>query len=113
MAKLYEQKLVRTEDNLSAQQNLTRARRLVTKLRAEAARSRNTLASLLGISPDMDTTSRFELAGELDPPAFTPTFADLEMTALQNRPEALDSGVDSCVLPQRPEANGNQVPSPR
>lgn len=63
-------------------------------MKAESERQRNTLASAMGLSPDSSADGGFVVVGALATPNCAPVPWELEMTALQNRPEARVAGLD-------------------
>ena len=73
------------QDVLKAQVALTKLIEHLVMLEQDAELSRATLNTLLGRSPD----SPLEVAGQYTPPAHLPTLSDLQVLALQSRPELL------------------------
>jgi outer membrane protein TolC len=93
MGKAFEKKLVNVDDWNRAQQNAIRGRRLLGKIRNEIQKQRNILASAMGLSPDQCTDGGFFVVGQLDPPCLAMKLCDMELTAVRNRPEAIDAGL--------------------
>jgi outer membrane protein TolC len=91
--KAFEKKLLKIDDVNKAQQNAIRGRRLLSKLRNEIERQRNILASAMGFSPDQCPDGGFCVVGPLEPPGFGMKLCDMELTAVRNRPEAVDAGL--------------------
>jgi outer membrane protein TolC len=91
---LYSRKIASAEEYDRANQNLIRARRLFAKIRTEIEKQRNVLASAVGLTPDYTVDGGFVVTGELIPPDYSPEMSDLEMQAVQNRPEAYEAGLN-------------------
>lgn len=77
-----------------AKQNEIRAKRLLSKIRNNVERQRNILASATGLSPDYCVDGGFVLVGDLPNVSSDLALCDLEMRALQNRPEAFEAGLN-------------------
>ncbi|MBM4328061.1 MAG: TolC family protein [Deltaproteobacteria bacterium] len=90
----YRKKLVSVADYNRAQRQMVRAETLLTTIRTELEKQRNILASALGLSPDYCVDGGFVAVGELRAPRFDMAFCDMEMRALQNRPEAFEAGLN-------------------
>lgn len=89
----YERKLLNVDDWNKAQQNAIRGRRILSKVRIELLKQRNILASAMGFSPDECGDGGFCVTGVLHPPIFSMKLCDMELTAVRNRPEAVDAGL--------------------
>ncbi len=90
--KLFERHLINVEDYHRHRRNLSKARNLKEKLINDIHRQRNLLASALALSPDT-CVGGFSVIGALATPI--PVCAsELEMVAIQNRPEAIQSGLN-------------------
>jgi len=77
-----------------ARKNAVKARRLCRKIANEMERERNLLASAMAISPDSCVDGGFIVVGELLPPAYRACIAELELLAIQNRPEGFEAGLN-------------------
>ena len=67
---------------------------MLLNLLNETEQQRNTLASAMYVSPDASTDGGFCLVGEMNPPCIDQV-GNLEMVAIQNRPEAYKAGLES------------------
>lgn len=94
MKQAFERKLVGIDQYSRATQQQIRARRLLARIRNEIERQRNILASAMALSPDYCVDGGFLLIGELTAPHFEAPMCDLEMKAVQNRPEAIEAGLN-------------------
>ncbi len=90
---LYNEKLISIEDYQRTDQKLLKAERLLLNLLNETEQQRNTLASAMYVSPDASTDGGFCLVGEMNPPCIDQV-GNLEMVAIQNRPEAYKAGLE-------------------
>ena len=86
-------KLISIEDYQRTDQKLLKAERLLLNLLNETEQQRNTLASAMYVSPDASTDGGFCLIGEMNPPCIDQV-GNLEMVAIQNRPEAYKAGLE-------------------
>lgn len=77
-----------------AKQNEIRAKRLLAKIRNNIEKQRNILGSAIGLSPDYCVDGGFVLVGDLPNVSSDLALCDLEMRALQNRPEAFEAGLN-------------------
>ena len=93
MKKAFERKLTGLAEYDRARNLYIRSKRQVSKLRNELEKQRNILASAMGLSADYCVDGGFYLVGELIRPAMNPAVCDLEMEAVRNRPEAIESGL--------------------
>ncbi len=91
--KAFEKKLLNVDDFNKAQQNAIRGRRILSKVRNEIQKQRNILASAMAFSPDQCPDGGFYVVGQLEPPCFAMKLCDMELTAVRNRPEAIDAGL--------------------
>lgn len=90
---LLEQQLAKTEELLKADQKAIRANQLGGKTRNDLEVQRNTLASAMALSPDYCVDGGFYVVGRLVPPSAYPEMCEIEMTAVQRRPEAYEAGL--------------------
>ncbi|MGA8831434.1 MAG: TolC family protein, partial [Desulfomonilaceae bacterium] len=90
---LYSEKLISIEDYQRTDQKLLKAERMLLNLLNETEQQRNTLASAMYVSPDASTDGGFCLVGEMNPPCIDQV-GNLEMVAIQNRPEAYKAGLE-------------------
>ncbi len=90
---LLKQKLLEREDYYRTKQNLLRAERLQAKIRIDVRKQRNVLASAMGISPDLCLDGGFGLVGELCVPSLPADVCELELQAINSRPEAYMAGL--------------------
>jgi len=91
---LFKHKFADAQRFQQCQDNEVRAQRLLLKLRNEIERQRNILASAMGLSPDYCVDGGFSVVGDLIPPSFMAEICQLEFTAVQNRPEAYEAGLN-------------------
>jgi outer membrane protein TolC len=91
---LFREKMKSVEDFHSAKQNHLRASRILLGIEDALQRERNILATSLGLSPDTCTDGGFYAHGDLSRPSFHDKIPCLEMTAVQNRPEAYEAGLN-------------------
>jgi outer membrane protein TolC len=91
---LFARKIATIEDTNRANQQQVRAQRILSKIRIEIAKQRNILASAMGLSPDYCVDGGFCVIGKLPVPDWCPQVCDLEMQAVQNRPEAFEAGLN-------------------
>ncbi|MFH0824108.1 MAG: TolC family protein [Pseudomonadota bacterium] len=94
MKTAFNRKLASVEDYNRAAQNLIRAQRLYTRVKNEVEKQRNLLASAMAISPERCVDGGFLLVGDLEPPKFDMAVCNMEMVAVQNRPEAFEAGLN-------------------
>jgi outer membrane protein TolC len=94
MRKLLDKKLVPVEEYNRAKQQEVKARRQLTRMANQVEKQRNILASAIGLSPDYCVDGGFRVTGELIVPAFSGQLCDMELTAVQNRPEAFEAGLN-------------------
>lgn len=80
-------------DPKTAEIDLIKARRLLTRLSNQLERQRNILASAMGLSPDY-YGGGFRVIGNLGAPTASADMPILEMTAVRNRPEAYQAGLN-------------------
>jgi outer membrane protein TolC len=92
MRKLLEKKLVSVDDYNRAKQQEVRAERQVARVRNQIEKQRNLLASAMGVSPDYCVG--FKLIGHLSEPVFHMELCNMELAAVQNRPEAFQAGLN-------------------
>ncbi len=90
---LYSEKLISIEDYQRTDQKLLKAERLLLSLLNETEQQRNTLASAMYVSPDASTDGGFCLIGEMNPQCIDQV-GNLEIVAIQNRPEAYKAGLE-------------------
>ncbi len=93
-AYMFERGLVSLEKHQAAKRALDKSKRLVRKLWNEREIQRNILASAMALSPDYCVDGGFQILGRLPEPRFAAKMCDLEMTAVQNRPEAYEAGLN-------------------
>lgn len=89
---LFERRLINVEDYHRHRRNLSKSQNLLEKLVNDTQRQRNMLASALAISPDT-CVDGFLVVGELHQPP-TVCARELELIAIRNRPEAIQSGLN-------------------
>lgn len=94
MKRAYERNLVGMSEFNRARQDEIRARRLLGRARTEHEKQRNILASAMGLSPEYCVDGGFLVVGELSAPRFDAPLCDIEMRAVQNRPEAFEAGLN-------------------
>ncbi len=78
----------------SANQRLMRARRFLAKVQNQIEKEKNTLASAMGVSPHQSQKRGFHVIGALTAPGFKADASEMEMRAVQNRPEAFEAGLN-------------------
>ena len=94
MKRAFEKRLVDVQDYSRANQHQIRARRLLKRIRNETAKQINILASAMGVSPEQCADIGLKVAGNLVPPDFSMQLCQMEMTAVHNRPEAFEAGLN-------------------
>ncbi|MEW6351629.1 MAG: hypothetical protein AB1646_21480 [Thermodesulfobacteriota bacterium] len=92
--RLFRDKFADVQRFQQAKDNEVKGERLLSKLRNEMERQRNILASAMGLSPDYCVDGGFYVAGELKPPCFVAEMCEIELKAVQNRPEAYEAGLN-------------------
>jgi hypothetical protein len=93
MEGLLDRQLKTVDDCERARQNHVKARGLVAMLENEIQTQINILASAMGVSPD--SCASLTVAGNLPEPVMDDCITTLEMTAVQNRPEAYQAGLNN------------------
>jgi len=93
MEALLDRKLKTVDDCERARQSHVKARGLVAMLENETQTQINILASTMGVSPD--SCAGLTVAGTLPEPVMDECITTLEMTAVQNRPEAYQAGLNN------------------
>ena len=94
MKKLLEKRLVAVEECNRAKQQEVRARRQLARIGNQIEKQRNILASAIGLSPDYCVDGGFRVIGNLRMPDLRGQLCDLELAAVQNRPEAFEAGLN-------------------
>lgn len=94
MKKLFQTKMANVDDFNRAEQQAVRARRVLTRTGTELQKQINILASAMGLSPDQCVDGGLEVVGDLTPPNLDQPVCQLEMVAAQNRPEAIQAGLN-------------------
>ncbi|MBM4328336.1 MAG: TolC family protein [Deltaproteobacteria bacterium] len=89
-----EKRLESLDDYHKAKKRVVTARRLLASLVNELERQRSILASALGISPEYCVDGGFVLVGPLTEPSYDAKMCELELLAVQNRPEAYQAGLN-------------------
>ncbi len=93
MKALQEEQLVSFDEFHRAERNRITARRILSRISNGMERERGLLAAAFG-RPSLCGPWPIVVEGDLKPPQFSEKPSDLEMTALQNRPEALVAGLN-------------------
>jgi outer membrane protein TolC len=93
MKMAFERKLIGLAEYDRARNLYIRSKRQLSKFRNELEKQRNILASAMGLSSDYCVDGGFYLVGNLTIPVMNNAICDLEMAALRNRPEAIESGL--------------------
>jgi outer membrane protein TolC len=91
---LYQDRLIDSDRYYKAEDRLTNARRLLSKIGNETEIQRNILASALGVTPDRCVDGGFYLVGSMGAPCSDLLMCDLETQAIRNRPEAYEAGLN-------------------
>lgn len=94
MKRAFQQQLVDVRDYSRANRHQIRANRLLKRIRNETAKQINILASAMGLSPDQCVDKGIRVTGRLAPPSFSMPLCKMEMTAVHNRPEAFEAGLN-------------------
>jgi outer membrane protein TolC len=94
MREAFEKNLVDVQDYSRANRHQIRARRLHQRIRNEMAKQINILASGMGLSPDNCVDGGLVVVGDLAKPTYGPPLCQMEMTAVHNRPEAFEAGLN-------------------
>jgi outer membrane protein TolC len=92
-ALLAAKKIIRIDDLTRIEQKEIRALQILSKIRSDIELQRNILASAMAVSPDICVDGGIVLIGELEKPVFLIPECELEMQAVQNRPEAYEAGL--------------------
>lgn len=92
MKYMFDKKLVTVDDYNRANQGLARARRSLNRTTMEIDKQRNILATAMGLSPDA-CAGTLTVIGDLRAPAMNMQICDMEMHAVQKRPEAFEAGL--------------------
>lgn len=95
MKAMFDRKLVTVDDYNRANQASARAKRSLDKTRVEINKQRNLLATAMGLSPDACSGGGLSVTGDLRPPAMNMQICDMEMHAVQKRPEAFEAGLNN------------------
>jgi len=90
---LLQDRLMKVEEYQRAEQRAARAKRLLSKIRADTETERNLLASAMALSPDTTIDGGFWADGTLHRPNFCSEISELEMIAVRRRPEAYEAGI--------------------
>ncbi|MFC1835989.1 TolC family protein [Thermodesulfobacteriota bacterium] len=90
---LHQDQLLPVEELQKALQEAIDAEQILSKIYDDLEAQRNTLASLMGVSPDYCVDGGFYVVGCLSAPHFNVPPCKMEMTAAQNRPELFESGL--------------------
>jgi len=92
---LCDKKLKPIEDYYRANQNSLRAARILLATEEELLRQQNALASAMSLTPGFSSADRIFVQGNLEKPILSGSVLGMELTALQNRPEAHEVGLNS------------------
>ncbi|MFH0821160.1 MAG: TolC family protein, partial [Pseudomonadota bacterium] len=91
---LYERNMKSVEDYQMANQGFLRSAGKLLAGQDGFERQRNILATAMQLSPDYHATSGFVVTGDLPTPKFNAGAPQLEMTAVRNRPESYEAGLN-------------------
>jgi len=91
---LYAKKMKSVEDYQLAQQDFLRSGRTLLGIQDGFERQRNILATAMRLSPEFRAECGFYVMGELAAPVFHDCIPHLEMTAVKNRPESYEAGLN-------------------
>jgi outer membrane protein TolC len=94
MRRAFEKKLVQITDYDRVKQQAIKAERLLARVLNEREKQRNILASAMGVSPDYCPDGGFCLVGSMCVPTYSAPPCDMEMQAVQHRPEAYEAGLN-------------------
>lgn len=92
---LCDKKLKPIEDYYRANQNSLRAARILLATEEDLLRQKNFLASAMSLTPGFSSADSIFVQGNLEKPIFPGSISGMELTALQNRPEAYEVGLNS------------------
>ncbi len=92
---LSDKRLKPIEDYYRANQNSLRAARILLATEEELGRQQNFLASAMSLPPGASSSDCIFVKGTLEKPICPGPISGMEMTALQNRPEAYEVGLNS------------------
>lgn len=95
MKAMFDKKLVTVDDYNRANQQHARAVRSLTRTKVEIDKQRNLLATAMGLSPDACAGGALSVSGELRAPAMNMQICDMELHAVQKRPEAFEAGLSN------------------
>ncbi len=90
----FEKRLVGVQEYSRASRNWFRAKRLLKRIQNESAKQVNLLASAMGLSPDKCVEGGLVVLGKLAEPSLALPQCQLEITAVHNRPEAFEAGLN-------------------
>ncbi len=91
---LYEKNMKTVEDYQLANQGFLRSARTLLAIQDGFERQRNILATAMRLSPEYRVKCGFYVTGELPAPVFRADIPQLEMTAVRNRPESYEAGLN-------------------
>ena len=92
--KLFDKRLASVDDYNKTKQQEVRAERQLARIRNQMEKQRNLLASAMGVSPDYCPDGGFKVTGRLCVPVLDMEPCYMELTAVQNRPEAFEAGLN-------------------
>ncbi len=91
--RLFESRLSKVEEYHRAEQKAIRAERALSRLRSEIETQRDILASSMTLSPDYGVDGGFFVVGHLPVPEYSSPIHEMEMVAVQRRPEGFEAGL--------------------
>ncbi len=91
---LYAKKMKSVEEYQQAKQGFLRAARTLLVIQDGFERQRNILSTAMRLSPEYRAECGFYVTGELTAPSFHAGIPHLEMTAVKNRPESWEAGLN-------------------
>lgn len=84
--------LIDVESYQIMKMELAKAKGYLSRLRTDLTRSRSALLYAMGLTPD-HCSKGIHLIGQLDIPCYRPKLCDVELAAVNNRPEAYQAGL--------------------
>ena len=91
---LFEKKVKSVDDYHDAKQSFLRSAQILLAIQDDCEQQRNLLATALRLSPEHGGKIGFHVAGKVAVPTFRGSIAHMEITAVENRPEAVEAGLN-------------------
>lgn len=91
---LFERKMKSVDEYQQVKESFLRSAQTLLTIQDNCERQRNALATAMRLSPEYRGTSGFSVAGAISAPSFRGSIAHMEITAVENRPEAVEAGLN-------------------